>query len=310
MHLPMSQKQVDSIWKLLTPEQQNWITEFTNRRRRDQWFETLARKKGIILEAGMSEQEKRDAIDDWELIEILDGGEGNRPYRCECGKAIRYLFRVRHQKEGKTYGLGSTCIEHYTGLSADVVRDIEKGILQINTERDELLIKIWKNERTDLSKYINKGVDIPECIIKQVEIGLPLLDKQINRLEEALSEILYKEWLERRKEKRAKLKENSQLQQKGSQFKQVPQNSNRASNAGADNKNKETDSYTYESFIAEYIDILRKIREKEDMLSPRLREEWEWMQNEVRRLKKTGTMDFEKFLLRMNNMIIPLRIER
>jgi hypothetical protein len=109
-------------------EQQNWINKYINQRKRDKWFEALALRKGIVLDDQMSDEQKRNAVGNWELMEVLDGGEGNRPFKCECGKPLRYQYIVYHKSKDETYGLGSTCIEHYTGLQSDVVRDIKSGM--------------------------------------------------------------------------------------------------------------------------------------------------------------------------------------
>ena len=314
MQLPLSQEQVDSIWKILTLEQQQWIDEFTSQRKRDKWFEALAKRKGIVLEQNMTDEEKRKIVDDWELVKILDGGEGNRPFKCECGKSLRYQYTVFHPSENKTYDLGSTCIEYYTGLSAAVVRDIKNGILLINTMRDEFLIKIWKKEITNLDKYIEQGVVVPESIQQQVKIGIPLFKEQLNFLEDSLEKIEWQqrqEVLRRQREEYRKSLEDRQSrinnnlhmkwtthfpQQQEKQRQTIPQ--------------EDEFTYTYESFMNANLNILKQIREKEESLSPKLLEEWRWMQSEVRRLKKEGTMDFDKFLIRMNNMMIPLRITK
>jgi|tagenome__1003787_1003787.scaffolds.fasta_scaffold20947881_1 hypothetical protein len=297
MQLPLSQEQVDGIWKTLTLEQQNWINKYINQRKRDKWFEALALRKGIVLDDQMSDEQKRNMVDDWELMEVLDGGEGNRPFKCECGKPLRYQYIVYHKSKDETYGLGSTCIEHYTGLQSDVVRDIKSGILQINTKRDELLIKIQAKQFTDLIRYIEKGIEIPESISKQVQIGIPLFNDQLHDLEKSLEELKWKKWYIDRKNRQQVLK---QIEVPQDQFIYIEESTS----------SKENFRCTYESFIEENLANLKQIREREERLSPKLQEEWEWMQDEVRRFKREGTMDFDTFLLRMNNMMIPLRITK
>lgn len=310
MRLPLSHEQVDVIWKTLTIEQQNWINEFTSQRKRDKWFEGLARRKGIVLEHGMTDEDKSKIVDDWELVEILDGGEGNRPFRCECGTALRYQYTVYHPSENKTYHLGSTCIEHYTGLSADVVRDIKNGILQINTQRDEILLMIKNKEFANLQKYLEMGIEVPESIRNQVKIGIPILKDQLDYLEQAYKEIVNRkrleEWKKREEEERRKLRDRQNTMSSPREY-ATPRFTSELYETFP---NKATSEYTYESFMNENIPILKQIREREELLSPKLREEWEWMQQEVRRLKKEGTMDFDRFVVRMNNMMHPLRITR
>ncbi len=310
---PLSQAQVDSIWHTLTIEQQKWINEYTNQQKRDKWFEALATRKGIVLDEGMSDEEKRNSVDDWELMEILDGGKGNKPFKCECGKSLRFQYTVYHPSKNKTYHLGSTCIEHYTGLQADVVRDIKKGILQINTKRDEILLKIQANQSTNLDRFRKKGVVIPEAISMQVEIGIPLLDNQIIYLQQKLEEIEWQQWHDEREKQQEQYRQRIREQSigiKNNRQTNVETTNTRKGFAEINNQQREDLSYTYESFIDENLYILKQIREKEELLAPKLREEWEWMQEEVRRFKQEGIMDLDTFLIRMNNMMVPLRITR
>lgn len=60
-------------------------------------------KKGIIVTEDMDNEQLAEAVDDWILVEILDGGCGNRPFRCECGMSFRYQYIVTHNKQNKTY---------------------------------------------------------------------------------------------------------------------------------------------------------------------------------------------------------------
>ncbi|MDG5789747.1 hypothetical protein QA612_20010 [Evansella sp. AB-P1] len=307
MQFPLSKEDIDGIWKTLTLEQQEWIMEYTKQRRRDKWFEALAERKGIILDIHATDEEKRNAIDDWELVEVLDGGKGNKPFKCECGKSIRFQYIVYHVKKDKTYKLGSTCISHYTGLTADVVNDVKKGILQINTKRDELLLKIKNQQFTNLEWYEEKGINVPLFIKKQREIGLPLFDEQIKELEELLEDLMMQRLLEKRIKERDEWERRWKENKTVNAAKQIIIEPN---DFQQECRPKEENEYTYDSFIEEHIHILREIRKKEEDLSPKLKEEWDWMQNEVRQFKLKGTMDFEKFKVRMENMMIPLKINK
>jgi hypothetical protein len=160
-----------------------------------------------------------------------------------------------------------------------------------------LLIKIQAKQSTDLIRYIEKGIEIPESISKQVQIGIPLFNDQLHDLEKSLEELKWKKWYTDRKSRQQMLKE---IEVPQDQFIYIEESTS----------SKENFRCTYESFIEENLANLKQIREREERLSPKLQEEWEWMQDEVRRFKREGTMDFDTFLLRMNNMMIPLRITK
>lgn len=132
----------------------------------------------VTLSEGMTEAEVEEELDSWVLREVLDGGFGNKPYRCECGTPLRYQYIVLHTKEKKIYKLGEICLENYTNLSPEIISDIKKGFHTIDLERDEILMKYRNQQFFSLEKfrYIET---VPEEIIKQVEVGHPLIDRQI-----------------------------------------------------------------------------------------------------------------------------------
>ncbi|HHW37451.1 MAG TPA: hypothetical protein GXX18_09475 [Bacillales bacterium] len=182
--LPLTQAEVDQIYQKLTPIQKEFIDSFEKRGKKSKWLEALAKKKGIVVNENMSEQELIEKVNDWVLVDILDGGEGNRPYKCECGMPLRYQYIVSHQSKEQIYKLGETCLENYTNLSSEIIRDIKKGFHVINLERDELLLKISKNYITLFEKY--KEIEIPKELLEQISFDIPLTNRQEKRLEKLL----------------------------------------------------------------------------------------------------------------------------
>jgi len=71
------------------------------------------------------------------------------------------------------------------GISAQAVRDIKKGFQKIDYERDELLFKIKTGWQLDIK--IPESFEVPKDIKQHLGLGLPLLDRQIRRLQEQLS---------------------------------------------------------------------------------------------------------------------------
>ena len=178
--MPLSKKQVHELSKLLTEEQYNFIEETIKQNRKSKWLEIMARHKGKVIDENMTLDQIIETINDWILIDILDGGYGQRPYKCECGTSIRYQYIVEHKKENKVHKLGSTCIQNYTGIPAFIIKDINTGFHHINLERDDILIKYKQKEFFDIKLY--KHLDIKDDIKRQVGLKLPLSNRQIRKI--------------------------------------------------------------------------------------------------------------------------------
>jgi len=104
-HTPLTEAEVDEIYQLLTSKQRKYMDAFTKWSKKNEWLEVLALKKGIIVTEDMDNEQLAEAVDDWILVEILDRGCRNRPFRCECGMSLRYQYIVTHNKQNKTYKL-------------------------------------------------------------------------------------------------------------------------------------------------------------------------------------------------------------
>ncbi len=142
MPKPLTENEVNRFIQLLDDRQRAFLEDYVKQSKKSKWLEQLARKKGIVvLQDNMSTTDIWNKINDWELKEILDGGYGERPYRCECGMPLRFCFVVHHRQENKTYRLGETCLTNYTMLSPDLIKDITNGFHTIDLERDDILIK-------------------------------------------------------------------------------------------------------------------------------------------------------------------------
>lgn len=177
---PLTQAQITEIMESLTEDQRRFIQEKSKLDKKNRWLETLARFKGVVIDSGMEDDEIIEKINDWVLIDVLDGGRNARPYRCECGKSLRFQYIVHHMDQGITYKLGVTCFENYTKLPPEVLKNIQDGFYQINLERDEILAKYRRGERFNLAPYLH--LNIPALIHTQVALGLPLAGRQIARL--------------------------------------------------------------------------------------------------------------------------------
>lgn len=177
----LSRKQLETTMDVLTEEQREFLEHKLKIRRRSQWLQILARYKGVEITNEMSIEEIEEKIDDWILIDCLDGGHKKRPYKCDCGQSLRFQYIIQNKKEGEVRKLGVHCFEKYLSLPASVIKDVKSGMYDINLERDEILTKLHKNLYFRLSRYLH--LHLPSDIIEQYGIGLPLTDVQIHLIE-------------------------------------------------------------------------------------------------------------------------------
>jgi hypothetical protein len=171
----------------LTEDQRSFLLDQMKRGKRTLFSNELARSKGTYRG---SEQELDREIQEWEFIELLDGGLGNRPYRCECGMPLRYQYIVKNTETGEIKKFGKDHFEFHTGIPASVVKDIIKGFTQIDFELDEILYKVvhgWDSVILTMAKEFE--INLPQEIQDHIILKLPLLDRQISRL----SRMVYKE---------------------------------------------------------------------------------------------------------------------
>lgn len=296
--LPLTQAEVDQIYQKLTPIQKEFIDSFEKRGKKSKWLEALAKKKGILVNENMSEQELIEKVNDWVLVDILDGGEGNRPYKCECGMPLRYQYIVSHQSKEQIYKLGETCLENYTNLSCEIIRDIKKGFHVINLERDELLLKILKNYKTSLEKY--KEIEIPNELLEQISYDIPLTNKQEKRLEKLL-------WSKWQQQKNIQKQEEPIKAQK--QISSLEYRSNLQLLKNARNMNNVSTCTTYEELVELHLDDLKQVRLKEENIPKGLFKDWVIIQDIVRSAKRKEEFDYARFKLLLNNLKIPLKID-
>ena len=320
--IPLTSKQVNEILDRMNQNQRDFIANSVVQNKKSKWLETLAHRKGIFISEGMSQSKIEDMLNDWLLKDIKDCGFGNRDYHCECGQSLRFQYIVYHTGQNKTYELGSTCFENYTKLSPGIITDIKKGFHHIDLERDEILIKWIKGETDDLSLYIKLNISIPDEIVEQNSLGLPLLDKQWNVID-----MLFQKYEDQRKI----AEENKRLQQLKEKQKKwgIYNNNKKPINKipleispfeysknysegkpiqlpSGSNQKSELD---YNYIMSSYIAILKEIRKKEDKLPEGLKNCWIDTQNSLRSLKKCKEFSYPKFRISLLKLCAYLRIK-
>lgn len=179
-------QQRKTILKHLAENQRKYLLETLKRGKRTVFSNELLKGKGTY---SGSDQELEREIQQWEFIDLLDGGQGNRPYRCECGMSLRYQYIVKNLETGELKKLGKNHFEFHTGIPSSIVKDIIKGFERIDYELDEILYKIeygWDD--SSLTKAKEYKINIPEDIQEHLHLKLPLLDKQLHRLDRLIRE--------------------------------------------------------------------------------------------------------------------------
>jgi hypothetical protein len=181
-----TQEELDKAYLSLLHEQKKVLDEHIKRGRKTKWLNAWAEKKGIVLTDKQLENtdETMNSLLEWILLDYEEKDYVDPNMRCECGRALKRRYTVWHKGTGKTYKLGEVHFVQHTGLDPEIVRLIRKGLAKIDLERDEILSKViegWK-----LSFKIPPFLEVPVDISEQLNVKLPLLDRQINRLQKMI----------------------------------------------------------------------------------------------------------------------------
>ncbi len=184
MYERLSIEEREKTLSLLITEQREFLENELKRGRRT-IFENAMRDEKISAIKSVDtalEEDEKDVLD-WMITDFIDFGLGNLDGQCACGRKLRYQFTVEHQKTGKTIQYGKDHLSTFLNID---VRDIDGVINELDKfdqELDELLWKINENEYgyEHYEKLPDKTV-VSKSILKHIEVNVPLLDRQIQRL--------------------------------------------------------------------------------------------------------------------------------
>lgn len=178
--------------KKLSSTQRDFLINLMNRKKRIVFSKFVSTQKGNLSEdLSLDEAEKK--IAEWELVEVIDSGFVNEKTRCECGRPLRYQYIVQHKTTKKVLKFGLNHFEEHMGLGAKVVAEIRKEFMKIDHEFDNLLEKLENqvNHQNLLSNW-PKNCPIPEDIKELLDHNIPLLDQQIQKLQNIKNEYFRK----------------------------------------------------------------------------------------------------------------------
>jgi len=183
----LKEKERSNLLEKLNPSQRNFLKNNIKQLKCNIWVEKLAKLKGIEFTDEVDIEILTKKIDDWILVDVLDGGYMNRPYRCICGKALRWQYILKNKSRDITLKLGQECLKKYTELDEVLIRDILGGFYKVNSELDDILHRYDQGLASDHIKYL-KEPSLPGKYGEQIEIGLPLSQRQESRAQKIINE--------------------------------------------------------------------------------------------------------------------------
>lgn len=173
----------------LSDEQMNFIKKNIKKSAKDIWEEELIKLRGFNIQDEITLEDIEKSISQWVLVETKDGGEGLRPYKCLCGRSIRYQFIVKHRTLDVTHKLGSECIKKYTGIDGKIAKKVLVEKREINSQVDEIIHK-FNTYEIEKQLFLLDYEYLPHVKRRQIELGLPLTDSQLKKVFKLLDQSL------------------------------------------------------------------------------------------------------------------------
>ncbi|SHG05838.1 DUF3895 domain-containing protein [Ornithinibacillus halophilus] len=198
----LKQAERDVILKSLSLKQRTFLEELMKRGKRTEFANVMAKEKAATTTAD------DHAAFEWEFVDYIDAGPEWRRAEpkllCECGRPLRYQYIVQNRSTGDVKKFGIVHFEEHVGLPPHLALEIKKGLEKIDYEMDEILIKVdeeWTLATVGIADLPSE-IDVPNDIQQQLDLELPLLDRQVRRLRDLLAEWREKRYKEELAEKR------------------------------------------------------------------------------------------------------------
>lgn len=180
----LTQEERNLLFSKLSYKQQHYLQEFLKRGKKTVFASILAQQKG-----GYSEPESTHISTQWTLLDCIDAGTVSNELKCECGRSLRYQYIVKNLVTGRTLKFGKSHFQEHTGIPAEIVSEVLRGMSKIDYELDEILLKHkekWSLEIHEGITFIPSEYSIPSDIQELLNLELPLLQRQVNRLIEII----------------------------------------------------------------------------------------------------------------------------
>lgn len=174
----------EQLLSVLNAEQRDFLENEVKRGRRTVFENVMRDEKITALKTIdiMLQEDERNVVD-WLISDYADFGLRNRGGRCACNLPLRYMFTVEHQKTGKRIQYGKQHLSTFLNIEVKDIDGYINELDRIDHELDELLWKIKDDQY--YHEYYERLPDktvVSESIKKHIEVNVPLLDSQINRL--------------------------------------------------------------------------------------------------------------------------------
>ncbi|MGX5183785.1 DUF3895 domain-containing protein [Streptomyces avermitilis] len=179
----------DRIFNTLNDRQREFLQHRLLRSRRTIFARQMAMAKGAVIPDGADPEDIEKILDEWIYTGYVDAGKVSPAHLCECGRPLRYQHEVRHKGTGAVLYFGIKHLGDHLGLDAKTVSLIVKGFQSLDEELDDILRKTEEGWSLD-DWYFQEGFTMPSDIQEHLDLGLPLLDRQVERLRRKLREYL------------------------------------------------------------------------------------------------------------------------
>lgn len=184
----LTQSERDELLLSLTDKQKEFFKEHLRRGRKTIFANVLAREKA----SSVDDTTITEIASQWELQDYIDAGPGWRSGSqlfCECGRALRYQYIVYNKETSEVKKFGITHFEEHVGIPPHLVKEIVKGIAEIDYEGDEILMKIengWVLADEQIYEIPNE-IEVPKDVQLHFDYDIPLLNRQILRLKRMIA---------------------------------------------------------------------------------------------------------------------------
>ena len=174
---------------LVTDDQKEFLLNKVKRGRRTIFGNIMVEEKvQAIKSVDIDLLDVERKIEDWDIVDYVDFGPGNRLGKCACGMTLRFEFTVQHKQTNKTIKYGKDHLCAFLDLPIKDINAVMEGLKTIDFELDELLLKIEDDDYCyEILSQIPEEIQLPRDIVEHVEFQIPLLDRQIKKIERELN---------------------------------------------------------------------------------------------------------------------------
>ncbi|MCM3389999.1 hypothetical protein LG296_20825 (plasmid) [Ureibacillus chungkukjangi] len=188
----LSQEEREIILSQVTAQQREFLLNEVKRGRKTIFGNFMVKEKvSAIRSIDISLSDTERDVEDWDIVEYIDFGKGNRLGKCACNIPLRFMFTVKHKITQKTINYGKNHLADFLNIDVREIGNMLNNLQTIDYELDELLVKIQEDEfgYEVYHTLIENEVKIPKDIQSHVDANVPLLDRQQNRLYKMVSEL-------------------------------------------------------------------------------------------------------------------------